>query len=237
MSHAAPETQPAAETAPRRCAPSNCSVARSLYRTVVADPPWPMPETGRRTPATTDKLRAHEAKGGRTVDGAWWKRFTGKTVKLPYKSMTIDQIKVLSIPAEDRAHLYLWTPGRFVLDGAACAVAEAWGFRPAQLLTWCKTPMGIGFGGAYCNTTEFVIFCRRGVLKAEAREDSTWWHWPRPYENGHIAHSAKPEAFQDMVMRVSPPPYLELFARRQRLGWASWGNEALNHVTLEPQND
>lgn len=28
------------------------------------------------------------------------------------------------------------------------------------------------------------------------------------------------------------PPYLELFARRQRLGWDTWGNEALEHVTI-----
>lgn len=27
-------------------------------------------------------------------------------------------------------------------------------------------------------------------------------------------------------------PYLELFARRQRLGWDTWGNEALEHVAL-----
>ena len=25
---------------------------------------------------------------------------------------------------------------------------------------------------------------------------------------------------------------LELFARRQRLGWDTWGNEALEHVSL-----
>jgi len=26
-----------------------CSVSRSNYKTIVADPPWPMPETGKRT--------------------------------------------------------------------------------------------------------------------------------------------------------------------------------------------
>jgi N6-adenosine-specific RNA methylase IME4 len=68
-----------------------------------------------------------------------------------------------------------------------------------------------------------------------SREDSTWWKWSRVYENGHIAHSAKPEAFLDMVERVSPAPRLELFARTQRLGWDSWGDEALNHITLTPR--
>jgi N6-adenosine-specific RNA methylase IME4 len=46
------------------------------------------------------------------------------------------------------------------------------------------------------------------------------------------AASAKPEAFIDMVESVSPGPYLELFARRNWLGWSTWGNEALNHINL-----
>jgi hypothetical protein len=53
-----------------------------------------------------------------------------------------------------------------------------------------------------------------------------WFQWPRG------AHSAKPEAFLDMVEQVSPGPYLEMFARRNRLGWDTWGNEALGHVSL-----
>ena len=58
------------------------------------------------------------------------------------------------------------------------------------------------------------------------REPRSWWEWPRG------RHSEKPDAFLDMVERISPAPRLELFARDQRLGWASWGNEALNHVEL-----
>ena len=60
------------------------------------------------------------------------------------------------------------------------------------------------------------------------RAPSSWFEWPRG------RHSAKPEAFQDLVEQVSPGPYLELFARRNRLGWAAWGNEALCHVEMTP---
>jgi N6-adenosine-specific RNA methylase IME4 len=56
--------------------------------------------------------------------------------------------------------------------------------------------------------------------------DTRWFAWPRGQ------HSEKPEAFYDLVDRVSPGPRLELFARSQRLGWDTWGNEALCHVTL-----
>jgi N6-adenosine-specific RNA methylase IME4 len=49
------------------------------------------------------------------------------------------------------------------------------------------------------------------------RTDTTWWKWKRG------GHSAKPPAFIDLVERVSPFPYVELFARQPRLGWDSWG--------------
>lgn len=81
-------------------------------------------------------------------------------------------------------------------------------------------------GGTFMSTTEFVLFCRRGSLRAKQRVDRQWFEWPRG------AHSAKPEAFLDMVEATSPGPYLELFARRQRLGWDTWGNEALKHVDI-----
>jgi N6-adenosine-specific RNA methylase IME4 len=34
-------------------------------------------------------------------------------------------------------------------------------------------------------------------------------------------------AFLDIVERVSPGPYLEMFARRARFGWDYYGNESL----------
>jgi hypothetical protein len=36
-----------------------------------------------------------------------------------------------------------------------------------------------------------------------------------------------------LVEQVSPGPYLEMFARRNRLGWETWGNECLRHVEVE----
>ncbi len=56
------------------------------------------------------------------------------------------------------------------------------------------------------------------------KSDTRWFQWPRG------EHSAKPEAFLDLVEQVSPGPYLELFARRQRFGWDTWGDEALDHT-------
>jgi N6-adenosine-specific RNA methylase IME4 len=59
------------------------------------------------------------------------------------------------------------------------------------------------------------------------RQSSSWFNWKRS------EHSAKPEAFIDTVEQVSPPPYVELFSRRHRLGWDVWGNESANTAHLE----
>jgi N6-adenosine-specific RNA methylase IME4 len=45
-------------------------------------------------------------------------------------------------------------------------------------------------------------------------------------------HSRKPDVFLDLVERVSPGPYLELFARRRRFGWGAWGDEIDSDVHL-----
>lgn len=191
------------------------------YRTIVADPPWPVRDSGPRTLAS----------------GGYWDNAgagtAGKRSVVPYERMSIDAISALPVPelAERDAHLYLWAVNAYLTE--AYDVVRAWGFRPSTLLTWCKTPMGLGLGGTFVNTTEFVIFARRGSLPAKQRHPSTWMRWSRPYiGNGGPTHSAKPEAFLDLVEQVSPGPLLEMFARRQRLGWDTWGDEALEHVAL-----
>jgi N6-adenosine-specific RNA methylase IME4 len=148
----------------------------------------------------------------------------GASRPLTYPTMDVDAIAALPVAdlAEKRAHLYVWTINAYVED--TYDIVRHWGFRPSTLLTWCKAPNGIGLGGTYSLTTEHVLFARRGVLPAERRIDTTWFQMPRG------AHSAKPEAFLDLVESVSPGPYLEMFARRQRLGWDTWGNEALDHL-------
>jgi N6-adenosine-specific RNA methylase IME4 len=179
------------------------------YRTIVADPPWEMPESGKWT-----------GKGGRSGKGNWVDR-NGDTTSLPYRTMTLAEIGALPVTdlAEKDAHLYVWTVNRHL--EATFGIVRAWGFRPSTLLTWCKAPMGLGMGGAFTQTTEYVIFARRGSLKHTVRQDSTWWQWKRGQ------HSAKPEAFLDLVEQVSPAPRLELFARRARFGWDYWGDQSL----------
>ena len=191
------------------------------YRTICADPPWPQKDSGRRT----------LAEGGRWDTSG--RGVAGKRAVVPYERMSIAEIAALPVGdlADRDSHLYLWTTNGFL--GDALALLPGWGFRFSTLLTWCKPPMGLGLGGTFVNTTEFVIFARRGTLKAHTRIDTTWWRWPRPYLSGSgPTHSAKPEAFLDMVEQVSPGPYLELFARRARFGWDYFGDQSLGTVEL-----
>jgi N6-adenosine-specific RNA methylase IME4 len=53
--------------------------------------------------------------------------------------------------------------------------------------------------------------------------------WSQRYDKNHgKRHSAKPEGAIDLIEEFSPAPYVELFARRHRLGWDVWRNESAN---------
>lgn len=188
------------------------------FATIVADPPW-------------------EVKAGRplagyaVVDGKQsWNPSNAPSRPLSYPTMTVAEIAALRVPAADDAHLYLWTINRYVDE--AFDVARAWGFKYSTLLTWAKNPKGGGLGGCYGISSEYVLFCRRGTLAAKCDVNTTWFNWKRPYKNGYPQHSAKPPEFYGMVERVSPGPYLEMFARQPRAGWAVWGNEVKPDVEI-----
>jgi N6-adenosine-specific RNA methylase IME4 len=186
------------------------------YRTIVADPPWAYDEGW--PDASTSPNSAYN-RGVAPIGRQ-------KRVELPYSSMTIDDIGNLPVKslAADDAHLFLWTTNRYLRD--SFLVAEAWGFRPSQTLTWCKSRRGIGPGGVFASTSEFLIYCRRGRPDHLQRADSTWFQWPR------AAHSVKPDAFLDLVEQMVPGPYVELFARRARFGWDYWGDESLGTAEM-----
>ncbi len=183
------------------------------YRTIVADPPWEKPDTGGRTHSS----RGHWDTGSRSMAGI--------PSVTPYAQMTLNQIEQLPVPdiAEPDAHLYVWTFGPYIEH--TYRIVRQWGFKPSALLTGCKEPMGLGFGGAYVPTTEHVLFARRGRDVRLCRWDSTWFRFKRG------AHSQKPELFLDIVEQVSPAPRLEMFARRARLGWETYGHESLHGLT------
>lgn len=182
------------------------------YRTIVADPPWQIGDFPRG-----------------------WK--DGGVNPCPYPTMSVDEIKALPVAglAEgDKWHvngnrggcnLFLWTTTQVLL--AAHEVCEAWKFKPAAVLVWCKPPLPGGLGGTFKANVEFVVVGRRGSPpRATGASGTRWFQWPRG------RHSEKPEAFMDLVESISVGPYLEMFARRDRLGWDTWGNESLGTAEM-----
>ncbi len=92
---------------------------------------------------------------------------------------------------------------------------------------WERLRELVGFGDEMDERVRAINAAKGTTYKGRGeRSVTSWFTWQRG------VHSKKPEAFLDLVEQVSPGPYLELFARRQRLGWDTWGNEALNHVEL-----
>ena len=135
-----------------------------------------------------------------------------------YGTMPIDQVAGIAVPdlAAQDAHIYLWITNRSLPKGFA--LLEGWGFRYVTMLTWVKP--SIGMGNYFRGSTEQVLFGVRGSLGLLRRDVGTWFTAPRPDR-----HSAKPDAFYGLVETCSPGPWLELFARRERPGWAHWGAE------------
>ena len=62
--------------------------------------------------------------------------------KIPYPSMTIDEIMEYKdkIPANENCILWLWTTNAFMHE--AFHVLERWGFQPKTIVTWVKNKMG-----------------------------------------------------------------------------------------------
>lgn len=135
---------------------------RVKYRTIVVDPPWPQVGGG--------SLRGREG----FIDAG------GRSLPLPYPTMTVAEIRALPVGdiAERDAHLYLWVTSRFIEDGFS--VLRAWGFRYTEMLVWVKEPIGHGLGGDFGICTEMVLRGKRGSLPALAKVGRNWWQWKRP---------------------------------------------------------
>jgi N6-adenosine-specific RNA methylase IME4 len=135
-----------------------------------------------------------------------------------YPTMSVGEIAALPIKnlSADKAHLHLWTTNAFLFESKA--ILEAWGFQYRSVFVWVKPQMGIG--NYWRVSHEFCVLGVKGTPTfPNSAAEKSWREWPR------TKHSQKPEAFVDIVEKVSPGPYLELFARCTREGWVSWGNE------------
>lgn len=116
------------------------------YKTIVADPPWEHPDSGRRTQSKA---------------GNWNEKWLGYESKVPYSRMTLDEIKALPVAslAADDAHLYLWTTNGFLRR--SFEVIDAWGFKFSTLLTWWQMKRPYNHNGAPAHSAKPEAFLDR----------------------------------------------------------------------------
>jgi N6-adenosine-specific RNA methylase IME4 len=136
-----------------------------------------------------------------------------------YPTMQLDAIKTLEIPAASNCVLFLWATAPMLPQ--ALDVMAAWGFEYRSHLIWEKDRTGTGYWVR--NRHEPLLIGTRGHIPAPAPGDQSVSVIHAPVGE----HSQKPEIFAQDIERLYPNvPKIELFARRHRAGWDSWGNEA-----------
>lgn len=178
-------------------------VAGRKFKTILADPPWQFQNR-------TGKVAPEHRRLNR------------------YGTLTLDDIKALPVAesAADTAHLYLWVPNALLPEGLA--VMQAWGFQYKSNIVWQKIrkdggPDGRGVGFYFRNVTEILLFGTRGKNARTLQPGRTQVNIMSTRKR---EHSRKPDEQYPLITSCSPGPYLEMFARGQREGWAIWGNQA-----------
>lgn len=168
------------------------------FRGILADPPW--------------RFLTRSAKG------------LQKSPQAHYKCESLEDIQRFPVadltPAGD-AVLIMWATAPMLPQ--AIDTMKAWGFRHISAGAWAKqTARGkwaFGTGYFFRSAAEFYLLGHRGKPKIRARNI-------RNLITAKTAgHSVKPDDLHGVVERMIDGPYIELFARRTRPGWTTWGNE------------
>ena len=188
------------------------------FAAIAADPPW--------------HFKARTA-----IQSANWK--SPRHIERHYPTMSLDDIKAMPVAAlanPKGCHLFLWVTGPQIPAGLE--VMAAWGFRYSTLaFTWAKmkrsrnaAQFGLcvttaddfhtGLGLTTRKNAELVLLGRRGNPRRNAKDVRELIVAPVR------EHSRKPDEFFDRVERYCDGPYLELFARKSRHNWTTWGNQA-----------
>ena len=173
------------------------------FGVIVADPPWPYQK--------------------------WSERNHGAAAT-HYDTLTIDTLCTLSVAdlAGDNCILLLW--GTWPKLPEAVLVMSAWGFEFVTGFPWIKMNKrdgGIQYGTGFWvrGCSEYVLIGRKGDVSPPSVEGYLGLMSPNLY------HSHKPDSIYE-IAEALPGPYLELFARRARSGWTSFGNDVASEEVL-----
>jgi len=194
------------------------------YRVILADPPW--------------AFEQYSEKG------------QGKSAQAHYGCMPLDDIAALPVDilAADDCALFMWMTWPFMPQWTR--IIEAWGFDFAGLAwEWIKFNPETGkyaFGGGYGTrkNLEPCLLATRGNPSLRAVLPDDLFGMGAAPEGVRCVrdfievmpgsamrarrreHSRKPDEQYARIETMFDGPYVELFARQSRPGWASWGNQS-----------
>ena len=169
------------------------------YNVIYADPPWTF-----KTYSNKGKDRSPE------------KHYSVMSFK-DICNMPVGNI------ARDNSVLLMWTIDPLLHK--AFEVIKAWGFTYKTVaFTWAKlnkTKPGFFTGLGYWTrgNPEMCLLATKGKPKRLSKSV------PQLVVDRRREHSRKPDVIYTHIENLLEGPYIELFARQQREGWDSWGNE------------
>ena len=172
------------------------------YDLILSDPPW------------------NQSRGGRKDV-----RPNSSGTELDYQTMELSGIQehmkqATSLCSKD-AVLFLWTIEKYLFE--APDIAESCGWKLHARMIWNKvTGIPAAFTVRYGH--EYLLYMYNGKLTPVATEERGKIH--TVFTEKVQRHSQKPEVSYEIIDRLYPNlKKLELYARRERNGYDSWGNE------------
>lgn len=170
--------------------------ATGPFDVVVIDPPWPMQKIDRDVRPNQDVF--------------------------DYQTMTEDELAVfwpakMADKLSKDCHVFCWTTHKFLPE--AIRLVEKWGGKYVLLMVWHK-PGGFQPVGLPQYNCEFIVYARIG---SPVFIDTT--DFPVCFEAPRREHSRKPDAFYDLIRRVTGGSRIDVFSREAREGFAQFGNE------------
>ena len=177
------------------------------YKIIYADPPWRF------------KVWCRDTGLGRSADSH-------------YKTMTLDNIKKLPVPAADNCALFLWVTLPMLQEGLD--VIKAWGFTYKTVaFTWVKRNKiaktwfwGMGYWTRA--NAELCLIATKGKVKRRRADVH------QVIESPIRQHSQKQTIVREKIVQLMGDiPRIELFARERVNGWDAWGNEVKSDIKME----
>lgn len=173
-------------------------IPRGHYGVILADPPW-----------------NHDA----------WERGGTRHPSRHYGVLNADEMAKWPLAefASEACALFCWACYPLLYQGMVAV--EAWGFQFRTVaFTWVKInpqagSLAWGCGAWTRANPEPCLLATRGAPKRLHADVHSVIIAPRR------EHSRKPDEVYERIERLVPGPYLELFARQERPGWDSFGNE------------